>query len=57
MSEKRIAQQEHVGDDEAEGKNLCRGEASKKQHLRKDEGAAPYSHYHKRYEVIEQPIA
>ena len=43
-----------VGDEEAEGEDLRRGEASLKQHLRKDEGTAPDGYYQERDEMILQ---
>ena len=52
LHDKRISEQQHVGNDKAERENLCRRQSSQKQHLRRDEGAAPDGYYHESDEVV-----
>ena len=57
MLRKGKGQQQEIGNDKAQRKDLCRRQTILKQHLRKYEGAAPDSHYNKGYEMIAQIIA
>ena len=50
----RPAQQQHVGDDEAQREYLRRSQTSKQQQLRKHEGAAPNGHHNECYKMIFQ---
>ena len=48
----RIGEQEHIGDDEAKREDLRRRQTSQKQHLRRDEGAAPDGYHDECDEVV-----
>ena len=51
------SQQKKIGNNKAQGKDLCRRQSILEQQLRKDKGAAPDSHYNKGYKMIAQIIA
>ena len=52
LHDERIGEQEHIGDDEAEREDLRRRQTSQKQHLRRDEGAAPDGYHDECDEVV-----
>ena len=52
--EKLVGNQEDVGDDEAQGEDLGRRQASLEQHLREDEGAAPDGYHDEGDEMVDQ---
>lgn len=56
MSAEFVAQQQRIGDDEAQRENLRRREPALEQHLRKHKGAAPDGHHYKRHKVIFQSM-
>ena len=52
MTRQRDSQQQDVGNDETKRENLCWRETIQEQHLRKDKGTAPNSHYQESDKVI-----
>ena len=52
VTQKGESQHQDVGDNEAEGEDLCWGEACLKQHLRKNKGAAPDGYSDKGHQMI-----